>query len=392
MKKLTLIILASLSIIIFAATIVMAGVTEMKIYTNEHPSRGQKIDGVVQYFDDNLNHRANRFTAWNTYIDWADMNSDVMTVPEPDSGSCWVTDDAAIGPWALNYHIVNMPDPRITWGLKQGEEHLDASSTDRITMWIKSRAGNLNPLYMRIICTKFEGADVEGVATPITGETIIRADDFGFHEAVSHKPFNGEWQFISIPWTFFVIHDAAEAQAVIPYSWAGMREGTKYLGGPKFMDGNTGPSIRRLVWDSLWGGEASDWGGHYPFPAGKTIEDYVFDEVVLTMNEGTGVTDVDGKASVMPLAYELRANYPNPFNPSTTIEYALPVSNHVSIDVFNGLGVKVRTLVSRNMTAGTYKATWDATDDHGNKVPSGIYFYKMNSSHFNSVQKMILMK
>jgi hypothetical protein len=378
MRKFNMTILVSLTIIVFTAAIVMAGVTEIKLYSSEHPSRS--LDGVN--YDDNLNHRAKNFSAWNSYIGWSDMNSDVMTAPV-DTGSLWVTSDAAIGPWALNYHIVNMPDPRITWGLRHNDEHVDASSTERITMWIKSRAGNESPLFMRIICSKLDGTvDVEGAAVCITGETIVGEDDFGFHFAKSLKPFNGEWQFISIPWTFFALYDATEVQAVVPYSWAGNREGSKHWGGVHFMDGDTGPSIRRLVWDSLQGGEAHDWGSSYPFPGpGRNIEDYTFDEVTLTMNEGTAVTDVDGKASVMPLTYDLRANYPNPFNPSTTIEYAIPVSNHVSIEVFNELGVKVRTLVNRHMTAGTYQTAWNATDDHGNTVPSGVYFYKMQSSH-----------
>jgi len=101
---------------------------------------------------------------------------------------------------------------------------------------------------------------------------------------------------------------------------------------------------------------------------------------------------VDGNPTVMPLTYELRNAYPNPFNPNTTVEYALPVSNQVLIEVYNTLGQKVRTLVDRYVTAGVYKATWDATDDNGNLVPAGLYFYKMQASHYNSVKKMILAK
>jgi hypothetical protein len=184
----------------------------------------------------------------------------------------------------------------------------------------------------------------------------------------------------------------------IPWSWSGDRywseEGApdRHRGGPYFDE----MLIKRIKFSDFDNVSTikSPMNVAYPMPAGRMPywSDFSFDEMVFTLNEGTGVTDVDGKASVMPLTYDMSANYPNPFNPSTTIEYAIPVSNHVSIEVLNELGAKVRTLVNRPMTAGTYQATWDATDDQGNKVPSGVYFYKMISSHYNSVQKMVLTK
>jgi len=116
------------------------------------------------------------------------------------------------------------------------------------------------------------------------------------------------------------------------------------------------------------------------------------DEVIFCLNAGTGIVGVDGQKTVVPLTYELGDCYPNPFNPTTQIEYAIPVSNNVTIEIFNSLGQKVRTLVDRYMSAGTYHTTWDGMDDNGNVMPSGVYFYKMTSSHFNAVKRMLLMK
>jgi hypothetical protein len=104
------------------------------------------------------------------------------------------------------------------------------------------------------------------------------------------------------------------------------------------------------------------------------------------------VVSVDGEKTVMPLTYELNNNYPNPFNLSTIINYGLPVSNHVLLEIYNTLGQKVRTLVDRYLKAGVYNTTWDATDDYGNVVPSGVYFYKMQASQYTSAKKMILLK
>lgn len=104
-------------------------------------------------------------------------------------------------------------------------------------------------------------------------------------------------------------------------------------------------------------------------------------------------SDVNGdKSSLMPLEYGLSNNYPNPFNPTTQIEYSIPTSNPVSIEVCNALGQKIKTLVNRTMSPGKYQAIWNGTDNVGNAVPSGVYYCQMKSSHFNSVKKMLLIK
>jgi hypothetical protein len=184
----------------------------------------------------------------------------------------------------------------------------------------------------------------------------------------------------------------------LPWSWAGdyvWESRTIHHRGPYFDES----TLRMIAFDTKDGSELGT--GHemhgiteftYPWPEGKKPDaaTYLIDEMVFCLNEGTDVTDVDGKQNVMPLTYDLGNNYPNPFNPSTTISYGLPVSNQVLIEVYNTLGQKVRTLADRFMNPGVYNTTWDATDDDGNFVPSGVYFYKMQSSHFTSVKKMTL--
>lgn len=101
---------------------------------------------------------------------------------------------------------------------------------------------------------------------------------------------------------------------------------------------------------------------------------------------------VDGNPSVMPLKYSLSNNYPNPFNTTTKIEYTIPVSNQVNIDVFNSMGQKVKTLVNLYLSPGTYQVNWDGRDEAGNAVPSGVYYCKMISSYYNTTHKMLLLK
>ena len=145
------------------------------------------------------------------------------------------------------------------------------------------------------------------------------------------------------------------------------------------------------IWNPIyWTSPDCKWN-----PQGQpTVENQVwaFDEVIFCLNEGTGVAGVDGKVKNIPLTYKLDNNYPNPFNPTTTIKYGIPVSNDVKISIFNSIGQQIRTLVDQVQSAGTYEAIWDGRNDAGQVVPSGMYFYKMQSSRFVEMRKMILMK
>jgi hypothetical protein len=89
----------------------------------------------------------------------------------------------------------------------------------------------------------------------------------------------------------------------------------------------------------------------------------------------------------VPESYELGQNYPNPFNPTTQIVFTLPKSSQVSIEVYNLLGQKVRTLVNETRAAGTYTATFD-----GAGLSSGVYFYRLNADNQVMTKKMMLMK
>jgi hypothetical protein len=104
------------------------------------------------------------------------------------------------------------------------------------------------------------------------------------------------------------------------------------------------------------------------------------------------VTDVDEVVELLPSAYSLEQNYPNPFNPSTMISYNLPKSGNVQIKIFDALGREVRSLINEEKSAGKYNIAWDARDNSGSKVSSGVYFYTINSGDFVQTKKMVLMK
>ncbi|HNU79090.1 MAG TPA: T9SS type A sorting domain-containing protein, partial [Prolixibacteraceae bacterium] len=90
--------------------------------------------------------------------------------------------------------------------------------------------------------------------------------------------------------------------------------------------------------------------------------------------------------------FTLSQNYPNPFNPITTIKYSLPQAETVRLTIYNMLGQKVRDLVNVKQQAGGYNIVWDATDQNGMTVPTGVYFYRIEAGAFAQVRKMTLMK
>ena len=94
-----------------------------------------------------------------------------------------------------------------------------------------------------------------------------------------------------------------------------------------------------------------------------------------------------------PAAFALANNYPNPFNPATTIKYALPQAADVELTVYNVVGQPVRTLVAEHQSAGRYVVEWDATNDSGHSLSSGMYFYHLEAGgDYREVKKMLLLK
>ena len=94
----------------------------------------------------------------------------------------------------------------------------------------------------------------------------------------------------------------------------------------------------------------------------------------------------------LPDVFALHDNYPNPFNPITNINYDIPEASNVSLAVYNIMGQKVRTLAQGAHEPGRYRIVWDATNDLGEGLSSGMYVYRIQAGDFVSVKKLILMK
>jgi hypothetical protein len=101
--------------------------------------------------------------------------------------------------------------------------------------------------------------------------------------------------------------------------------------------------------------------------------------------------DMPSTVKVLPSEYALMQNFPNPFNPTTTISLSLPQAADYSIFVYNVAGQKVKEYHGFS-EAGVLNVVWDGTDNNGSSVASGIYFYKASAGQFSATKKMVLMK
>jgi hypothetical protein len=99
------------------------------------------------------------------------------------------------------------------------------------------------------------------------------------------------------------------------------------------------------------------------------------------------LTGVENKVNLQPEAFSLEQNYPNPFNPSTTISFSLPLKSFVSLKVYDLIGREVATLISEEMSASIHTKQWNPAT-----MPSGTYFYRLQSGTNTETKKLVLMK
>ncbi|MBU0473799.1 MAG: T9SS type A sorting domain-containing protein [Bacteroidetes bacterium] len=110
-----------------------------------------------------------------------------------------------------------------------------------------------------------------------------------------------------------------------------------------------------------------------------------------TFKVGDNVTGVEEQV-IIPEKFSVSQNYPNPFNPSTIISYSIPQTQFVTIKIYNMLGQEIKTLVSKEMSAGIYDVTWNGTNDSGVKVATGSYIYRVATGNNIVTKKMLLLK
>jgi hypothetical protein len=93
-----------------------------------------------------------------------------------------------------------------------------------------------------------------------------------------------------------------------------------------------------------------------------------------------------------PIDFQLFNNYPNPFNPETTIRFNINHSQKINLNIYNAQGRLINQLINRQMQPGEYAIKWNGTDSQNQKVASGIYFYQLSGNKYNIVKKMQFIK
>ena len=141
-------------------------------------------------------------------------------------------------------------------------------------------------------------------------------------------------------------------------------------------------------------------GGEVDYPLVADLDGDNFCEIVFTVSDtvlcygwknGNKVGD-ETEQPVLPKELQLDQNHPNPFNPTTTIEFSLQHGAAVSLDIINLLGQRVTTLMDQSFPAGRYSIIWDGTEADGSPVATGVYFYVLKVGDQRQVKKMILLK
>ena len=121
-------------------------------------------------------------------------------------------------------------------------------------------------------------------------------------------------------------------------------------------------------------------------------------EVDIYAQNGPFTLTIDGSklnvndSDPIPETFALHANYPNPFNPSTTISYDLPGRAQVTLDIYDILGKQIKTLVNQSQNAGNKIAVWDGTNEFSRPVSAGVYLYQIQAGDFIQTRKMLLLK
>ncbi|MFO8145671.1 MAG: FlgD immunoglobulin-like domain containing protein [Candidatus Syntrophosphaera sp.] len=157
-----------------------------------------------------------------------------------------------------------------------------------------------------------------------------------------------------------------------------------------YVDTNTeGQKIGKLgvmfLDDFTWGSNAIP-PPYHPDPDGGEV---MFMELQITFPYGGVANDDNGIPSVSRMLHQ---NYPNPFNPETTISFDMPASGPANLSVYNVKGQLVKTLANGNLDFGRQSFVWDGTDNSGQAVTSGLYFYRLNANGNVETNKMMLMK
>jgi hypothetical protein len=324
------------------------GFAPTEVAVTEYPNR-------VAYYDGKL------YLAWSARtVD--PVHSDVLVL-DPQTGALlnrydmpyYVSEGGSYGPHGLwvdasGIYTVGMGSPYVV------HEDLDGN-----IVWVNGNGDGFND--------KKDDAGVyyAGNYSPANYSYTIQVDKYGF----AYTP-NGGSEFIGAVYgpdgTVIFGIDPKKNQVMWP----------KYV---QVID-DDGP-YDGLMWDT------GHWD-HLPFGWPVKILHIPFDNKMGTILAVTAVEAVE--AGTTPGAFALGQAYPNPFNPSTSIQFDLAERAYTTVKVYSATGQLINTLASHTLDAGAYRVTWDARDADGREVSAGTYLYTLTAGNFSETKKVVLLK
>jgi lysophospholipase L1-like esterase len=182
---------------------------------------------------------------------------------------------------------------------------------------------------------------------------------------------------------------AAEPYAGVILRWSTSRE-TDNLGFDVLRSASERGNYLRITSELI----PSREDGHYLFQdSSATAGQRYFYKIEDLSRGGTRTQHGPVEAQLnLPETYALEQNFPNPFNPTTAVRFQLPQADQVKLIVFNTLGQQVRTLVDGKLVAGYHAIAWDGRNETGERVASGVYYYRLVTPRYQAIKKMALVK
>jgi len=239
---------------------------------------------------------------------------------------------------------------------------------------------------------------------------------YDFDTAVDDDDYHVDWVIVS----YSVNYTAPDIYSVETVNTIPSSEPYQYWDFEVDIDATSSNGVAAGVEIYISDDEGNSWGpfGPYDFIGYETNDNVTFgtwnytmygfsepEEVCFTFyavncqgNNSFNVTvEVYGEngnafESTIPVKTELAGNFPNPFNPETTIVYNLKENSNIQLEIFNTNGQKVKTLIDDFRDAGYHQIMWNGTDNQNKQVSSGLYFYRLKSNSFSQIRKMLLLK
>ncbi|MCB5268118.1 MAG: T9SS type A sorting domain-containing protein, partial [Candidatus Cloacimonetes bacterium] len=334
----------------------------------ELPQNPTFAEGTLQSAPTHSSVRGTRATGYRIYRD------DVM-IDEVAATVLTYTDNNVEG-GVHTYHVTAMYDanespasnPAVVFVLPSlhGESYYDDGSAEEgLNVGSSRQMAVLHNFYNDTVTVKYAKIYVH---TPSTASIIVRLYD---NDGVDGLPNTMITQ--------------------VQYPAASVIQGWNYVAFPEDVivpDGSFYMAIMETPNASMIGVDTSS-NGHSVTNLGSGWTPYETGEIMIRAIVYTGTANENELNPAITLA---ASNYPNPFNPETTISYSVPESGMTSVKVFNLKGQIVNTLVDTDMTSGKHSVVWNGTDLNGKAVSSGIYFVRVENSGKAVTQKMLLSK